>query len=561
MTLEEYIASEVSRGIPAEVAKQRWNSVRSWGAAPPDPVFWSPPEADNLEAAGTPLDVDPEAGPRRRNAYAARMEAAGYTPEEAGMAADYEGTMPGAYSLPESDETLRRGAAYQRDQDSRMGQFDDTLAEIYGQGPGSRIAPATSLQVDGFTVPSVLGADGQPLGDGQYYRLGDVKRAQEAQIDAQRDAAWRAMIDDDKAKYGDPMLREDQVTPEQYEARIARKRAEVAEQSSPRAKELRRGILHARAGILEEATDDMSEEQVLRMMARNQNQLRMRAARDMITRRAQMQQNPMEYLGNPGINDWQKMVGAQRMLRGRLPERTPLDVNIALAANSGKAAEVEVMNREVDARLEALRNQMEQTRADRETQNNQFLLKLEEMRQDRQRQAAADAERFDIARAEAANRHDATMGELALGRERNQTEQEKYQAVLDSKNDERDLAQKRAAQLQEIEFQRQAPGLYDIMLGRANTEAAIEALKNIAAKSDNFQWLPGGGFGVREATAMNDELLTLARQAELFGIQSRLSDPAYRRDLIKRWGYSSGWSGGRGGWMGDLWQPMPEDLQ
>jgi hypothetical protein len=113
----------------------------------------------------------------------------------------------------------------------------------------------------------------------------------------------------------------------------------------------------------------------------------------------------------------------------------------------------------------------------------------------------------------------------------------------------------------ELDLQNTSPGLYDIMTGNASTEDAIRELKDIAAKADNFQYLPGGGFGAREAESMNDKLNRLQRQAELMGIQSPLSDPGYRRDLIKKWGYSSGWVGGRGGWMGDWFQPMPEELR
>jgi hypothetical protein len=59
---------------------------------------------------------------------------------------------------------------------------------------------------------------------------------------------------------------------------------------------------------------------------------------------------------------------------------------------------------------------------------------------------------------------------------------------------------------------------------------------------------------------MNDELLAMADQAQRVGIETRLADPAYRRQLIEQYGYASGWSGGRGGWFGDFWQPMPEGL-
>jgi hypothetical protein len=102
------------------------------------------------------------------------------------------------------------------------------------------------------------------------------------------------------------------------------------------------------------------------------------------------------------------------------------------------------------------------------------------------------------------------------------------------------------------------PGAYHAAIGLQTPEAE-EYLKNAAAGADNFQWLPGGGFGNREAGAMNAALLALARQADMSGVQHRLNDRAYREELIRKYGYASGWSGGRGGWFGDFWQPIPND--
>jgi hypothetical protein len=101
-------------------------------------------------------------------------------------------------------------------------------------------------------------------------------------------------------------------------------------------------------------------------------------------------------------------------------------------------------------------------------------------------------------------------------------------------------------------------GAYHAAIG-LQTPEADEYLKNAAAGADNFQFLPGGGFGNREAGAMNAALLALARQADMSGVPNRLNDRAYREELIRKYGYASGWSGGRGGWFGDLWQPIPND--
>jgi hypothetical protein len=102
------------------------------------------------------------------------------------------------------------------------------------------------------------------------------------------------------------------------------------------------------------------------------------------------------------------------------------------------------------------------------------------------------------------------------------------------------------------------PGAYHAAIG-LQTPEADEYLKNAAAGADNFQFLPGGGFGNREAGSMNAALLALARQADMSGVPNRLNDRAYREELIRKYGYASGWSGGRGGWFGDLWQPIPND--
>ena len=101
-------------------------------------------------------------------------------------------------------------------------------------------------------------------------------------------------------------------------------------------------------------------------------------------------------------------------------------------------------------------------------------------------------------------------------------------------------------------------GAYHAAIG-LQTPEADQYLKTAAAGADNFQFLPGGGFGNREAGSMNAALLALARQADMSGVPNRLNDRAYREELIRKYGYSSGWSGGRGGWLGDFWQPIPND--
>lgn len=125
----------------------------------------------------------------------------------------------------------------------------------------------------------------------------------------------------------------------------------------------------------------------------------------------------------------------------------------------------------------------------------------------------------------------------------------------------RDAAETQQRTALELGMQEKSPGLYDVMTGNPSTEDAIRELKRIAAGADRFQYLPGYGFGAWEAESMNDHLKRLQRQAELTGLESPLADPEYRRELIRQYGYSSGFLGGRGGYFGNFSQPMPEDLR
>jgi hypothetical protein len=53
-----------------------------------------------------------------------------------------------------------------------------------------------------------------------------------------------------------------------------------------------------------------------------------------VIRRAQAQQNPAEYAGRSDINDWQKMIMADRLLRGGAGQMTPLGVQAVGAQNA-----------------------------------------------------------------------------------------------------------------------------------------------------------------------------------------------------------------------------------
>jgi hypothetical protein len=246
---------------------------------------------------------------------------------------------------------------------------------------------------------------------------------------------------------------------------------------------------------------------------------------------------------------------------------TPLGVEAANAARQDPAG---------DARLKAIEAQMTIAAADREARAQEHAANMEDRRSEREeRRAAMERESeqfFERMRTErekwaldAQNQADSREREWGtrerMATDANDVQRQQTQAAAKAADEKSAKESADRRQLGELTYKQQSPGLYDIMTGRPDSQEASDALKDIAGRSDRFQYLPGGGFGEREATAMNDELLGLARQAELLGIKSPLADPAYRRDLIQRWGYSSGWSGGRGGWFGDFWQPMPSDLR
>ena len=229
----------------------------------------------------------------------------------------------------------------------------------------------------------------------------------------------------------------------------------------------------------------------------------------------------------------------------------PLGVQAAAAAGDAK-------NGDTDVRLAAIQADMAKAREEME-------LRREEAQAAASRAESAAAERLAQYQGETERALAGMNSQQGISREewaaRERMNTATADAALQKQRAEEQAGESASRTGQQMAFQQASPGLHDIISGTPHTAAANEALTEIARRSDRFQYLPGGGFGEREATAMNQELLALAQRAQGMGMQTRLSDPEYRRELIKQWGYSSGWSGGRGGWFGDFWQPMPPDLR
>lgn len=199
---------------------------------------------NDLDAAAVPIEPEgearapvtpPEKSPQE--AYRARLQAAGYTPGEVDMIMAHEARQPGAFQFPESEESLRAAVGRTRQREGRQAAFDASMAEAMGHNYQGPAAPRSTVMVDGYELPSVVGALGQPMGDGQYYRLGDLHAAQRAEREARWMAGHRAMVEDDIRKFGHYSLPDtsDELTPAQEAARDARKRAETNQESQRQA--------------------------------------------------------------------------------------------------------------------------------------------------------------------------------------------------------------------------------------------------------------------------------------------------------------------------------------
>jgi hypothetical protein len=295
--------------------------------------------------------------------------------------------------------------------------------------------------------------------------------------------------------------------------------------------------------------------------------------------RAQLMMNRGNYAGAmalPGADDSIRSAALSQQNAALNANRAGGPINFGPTPLGVEATQASRQDPQNDVRLKGIEAQIAAANADRAARSEEFKAMMEDRASDRQlrlqeMQRASDKD-FERIRAENARfekemqrRMEESRMEWGtrerMGIDSNAVEREKLGAAASAAAAKESLTAEREAKLSELRFQQQSPGAYDVIAGRSDTEGAADALKAIAGRSDRFQWLPGGGFGLREATAMNDELLGLARQAELLGMSSPLTDPAYRRELIKRYGYASGWSGGRGGWFGDLWQPMPDGLK
>lgn len=260
-----------------------------------------------------------------------------------------------------------------------------------------------TMLVDGIQVPIAQPADGL-LNQPAQYRLVDVERERQKAADHAASRARRNSSIEENRRYGSPYLPPSEWSEEQANARIERKKGEVRQSNmgyahrqrirrladalnvsedvagaayrnamaqidgteqmdvpqlgstAPTPGAPRRGSYYA-PGVLREAQDMLTpagighvmqtaKEAILANAAQNgavdRRQAQKEYARGAVVRRAQAQQNPLEYLGRDDINDWQRMAMAERFLR-QPQTMTPLGVEAVGAANAMRNFNFETM--------------------------------------------------------------------------------------------------------------------------------------------------------------------------------------------------------------------------
>ncbi len=575
----------------------------------------TPEEAAQMARADIMKNMDQGGAPTPAGALARQHQQAGASPEQARRLAEDQVRIYGPqgawglqqeYGTPEGMERLTQAKAEGRAADARHQRMYDDYFTATNAPSHQRVTPETQRQWDDtgrYVAESRRIREAglhpntpvDPIDPSARYKSDEEADQKKASRDAHMEGVFKNIRqrygEEEEAAARDAYSRGELHVPQMSHQRSKTEARQNLEYDAMKGKgEARQRLRAMEAGVNYDALPDEQKEELMapggnmsaeregRMMGRLRVQAGLHGQpnhaayndagmlRELIAgnREAKREQNETMWRaramlrgGNavgaqalPGLNDWQR-----QMLSGG---PTPLGVQAAQAAGAGRAADA-------DVRLAALQAQMEEAEATRQQQAQQFQerMQAEAGQRETDRQLAAQQHQLAAERLTADNRRG--LAEIAARLQASQMEMDARlgatNAAVAEKEKERLAAEAAAVRARQMAWQQQEPGLFDIASGRANTRSASTALKALAATSDRFQWLPGGGFGLREATAMNEELLRIAAQAQQLGVQSPLADPEYRRKLIMQYGYSSGWSGGRGGWFGDFWQPMPEGLE
>lgn len=327
-----------------------------------------------LAAAATPLTPDAEVKPKKKGSLRDPLPEDDINTATNPQAAMYQDLINRGFSreqamliLAERDPGMQGIMAGARspaeERDARTAAWEQRDAEARGTPPNSpvRTEPyspfsAPTTMVDGVRVPIVLNSVGNPLGAGdrQYYRLGDVTAAQQAEHDARLDAQLSQSAQEDLANYGtrqlfqyrrdkdgnlipgrgvaipttgipnDPALAMEEDGGFGIEA-PERKHSPLTPQEVTQQQNLgrRRDMEYRQA----------EQRAMMRPRTSGKSDAMVAGNRDAVIRRAQARQNPLEYMGRDDINDWQRMAAAETMLR--VPQTmTPLGAEAVGAANA-----------------------------------------------------------------------------------------------------------------------------------------------------------------------------------------------------------------------------------
>lgn len=292
---------------------------------------YGPQDLDPLAAAATPISADPQLQSLTNTLALMRQDRARRAQEAMALA---QSQREAGQARMEAEYEAEKA---QYDENGRLKLPVDWNTPA---GPGMKIDPITGRPVnmsdrelesqarEGFRADriasAVPGSQDQAKYDPQGYAAWEQQVADNISNDAQRELAISA----------DPSM-EQQRYRRESEARVAtsdgnwaiqrRRLARQAGVGAEKARELMGDVKpgadmkarqQARQGLVDLAEDAQNK----RLAAQDE------ATRGAVIRRAQARGNPMEYLGRGDINDWQRMVAADSMLRGGAGPMTPLGV-------------------------------------------------------------------------------------------------------------------------------------------------------------------------------------------------------------------------------------------
>jgi hypothetical protein len=241
-------------------------------------------------------------------------------------------------------------------------------------------------------------------------------------------------------------------------------------------------------------------------------------ARDILTRRAQQRYNPMEYLGDPSLNDFQRQVFAQGYLGGRN----------AAGALPGQREQLGWAKLQSDMAEGARRH--EQQMAAIQAESERARLAAEDARARGDREAADRARAMDLqmqdlkfeleeARADRESRERVENAKTAVDEKRVDGQIASQEAEDRKLEEAQGMAERRQREQQAIV--QHGIGAQHIMQGNYGTPEAQKTLQQIAREADKG-WF---GFWKGDAERMNATLKSLG-----------VDDVHTRRMLVERYG-------------------------